>query len=259
MVEIKPIPAFNDNYIWIITDGRYACAVDPGQKDPVAVFLQQHHLQLTSILITHHHQDHTGGVLALAQETGARVYGPVSSQIEGIDVYVQEGDTLDLEPLPLSVSVLEVPGHTLDHVAYWGQISFRQPFVFCGDTLFSCGCGRLFEGNSKQMLQSLDKLKKMSENTLVYCAHEYTLSNIRWALLVDSSNPDLLDWQIRAQELREQGLPTVPTTLGQELRTNPFLRANQRIIQQAAEQYAGRFLSSPADVLGTLREWKNHF
>lgn len=259
MIEIRPIPAFNDNYIWIITDGRYACIVDSGQSYPVISFLEQHQLQLKSILITHHHQDHTGGVVDLAQKTGAKVYAPMSSQIEGVNEYVQEGSVVDLSPIDLSLAVLEVPGHTLDHVAYVGQIYPQQDVLFCGDTLFSCGCGRLFEGNASQMLQSLDKIKKMRDNTLIYCAHEYTESNIRWALAVDPSNPDLLTWQKSAKELRKQNKPTIPTTLGQELRTNPFLRANQSVIQQAAEQYAGRVLSSPTEVLAMLREWKNNF
>ncbi|MDY3331977.1 MAG: hydroxyacylglutathione hydrolase [Pelistega sp.] len=259
MLKIEPIPAFNDNYIWIIEDGRYACIVDPGQKDPIWDYLQARQLQLSHILITHHHQDHTGAVVELASLTGAHVYGPMNSAISGIDTYVQEGDKISLAPLDLSLEVFEVPGHTLDHLAYAGRLSGGQEILFCGDTLFSCGSGRLFEGNSTQMLQSLDKFKKMGDNTLLYCAHEYTLSNIRWALAVEPTNLDLQHWQKEAVRLREQEQPTVPTTLEQELKTNPFLRVDQLIVQQAAEQYAGRVLSSRAEIFAALREWKNNF
>lgn len=259
MVNIQAIPAFNDNYIWIISEKNYACVIDPGQKDPVLNFLQENKLRLSHILVTHHHQDHTGGVVELAEQTGAKVYGPMGSKIEGIDVYVQEGDSIDLHPIDACLNVLEVPGHTLDHVAYTGILPDGQSVLFCGDTLFSCGSGRLFEGNSRQMLQSLDKFKNLSDNTLVYCAHEYTLSNIRWALAVEPSNPVLQAWQQRAEQLRKQALPTVPTTLDQELQTNPFLRLDQPTVRQAAERYAEHPLLSPEEVLASLREWKNNF
>ncbi|MCQ9328137.1 hydroxyacylglutathione hydrolase [Pelistega suis] len=259
VIKVEPIPAFNDNYIWIIEDGRYACIVDPGQKDPIIDYLTKRRLQLKSILITHHHHDHTGAVLDLVELTGAHVYGPMNAIIQGIDTYVQEDDLISLAPLDLVLRVLEVPGHTLDHVAYVGEMSNGQPIAFCGDTLFSCGSGRLFEGNSTQMLQSLDKFKKMSQNTLLYCAHEYTLSNIRWALTVEPTNIDLQHWEREAVRLREQALPTVPTTLEQELKTNPFLRVGEQTVQQAAQAYAGHVLSSRAEVFSVLREWKNHF
>lgn len=259
MVNIQSVSAFSDNYIWIMTEKNTACVVDPGQKDPVLNFLHKNGLRLSHILITHHHQDHTGGVVELAAQTGAKVYGPMGSKIEGIDVYVQEGDVVDLAPMNLQLSVLEVPGHTLDHIAYTGLLANETPVLFCGDTLFSCGAGRIFEGNSRQMFQSLDKFKNLSDNTLIYCAHEYTLSNIRWALAVEPSNPVLKAWQQRAEQLREQSLPTVPTTLDQELQTNPFLRLDQPSVRQAAEYYAEHPLSSPEEVLASLREWKNNF
>lgn len=258
MIKIYPIEAFSDNYIWIIEDGLYACVIDPGQKDPVLTYLKFKQLQLRQILITHHHHDHTGAVVALAELTGAHVYGPMNASIHGISTYVQEGDHVSLSPLDVVLRVLEVPGHTLDHVAYVGEIE-SQSVVFCGDTLFSCGAGRLFEGNSQQMLQSLDKIKKMSQNSLLYCAHEYTLSNIRWALMVEPTNIDLLDWERRAWQLREQMIPTIPTTLGQELKTNPFLRVDLESVHKAAEQHVGQVLNSQAEVLAALREWKNNF
>ena len=157
------------------------------------------------------------------------------------------------------LSVLEVPGHTLDHIAYFGTINTQLPILFCGDTLFSCGCGRLFEGDSRIMLQSLDKFRKMQQNTLIYCAHEYTLSNIKWALAVEPHNEDIHEWQERATQLRAEDLPTVPTTLEQELKTNPFLRVGVPSVQQAAQAHAEQNLNTPADVLGALREWKNTF
>lgn len=168
----------------------------------------------------------------------------------------QQQSVTHSEPI---LSVLEAPGHTMDHIAYFGIINTQQPVLFCGDTLFSCGCGRLFEGDSRIMLQSLDKFKKMPQNTLVYCAHEYTLSNIKWALAVEPHNEDIHDWQERATQLRAEGLPTVPTSLGQELKTNPFLRVEVASVRQAAEAHAGQNLTIPADVLGALREWKNTF
>ncbi|WP_159991154.1 hydroxyacylglutathione hydrolase [Pelistega ratti] len=258
-IQIKPISAFNDNYIWIIIYNNNACVIDPGQKEPVLLFLQENKLNLQQILITHHHADHTGGVLALVDETGAKVYGPKGSGIKGIHHYVQEGDIINPPFIPIAFHVLNVPGHTLDHVAYIAMAENYPTMIFCGDTLFSCGSGRLFEGNSRQMLQSLDKFKKMSENSLLFCAHEYTLSNIKWAQVVDPDNQVLQQWKQEAEALRNQGLPTLPTTLARELNVNPFLRVEQREIKRAAEHYKGHPLSSPEAVLAALREWKNSF
>lgn len=258
-IDIKPILAFNDNYIWIITQGKDAVVVDPGQKEPVLDFLSQHRLCLRAILITHHHYDHVDGAWALAQETDAIVYGPYNPKLSMVTNRVKGGDVIDLAPIQLHLSVLDVPGHTLDHLAYYGGVPNRQKVVFCGDTLFSCGSGRIFEGNSRQMLQSLDKIKKIGKNAHLYCAHEYTQSNIRWALAVDPNNPTLLSLDKEVNRLRALGKPTLPTALSKELLVNPFLRVDQAVIKHAAEGYAGKQLSSQEQVFSALREWKNNF
>lgn len=271
MIVIQAISAFNDNYIWLIKQGNAAIVVDPGDAQPVQDYLQQHQLNLHAILITHHHGDHVGGVAELVQHHACPVYGPDNPKLSAlIDHPVREGDTVDIAQLLMAkkateqestalLHVLEVPGHTMDHIAYAGEINGEQAILFCGDTLFSCGSGRIFEGDSRIMLQSLDKFKKMPQNTLIFCAHEYTLSNIKWALAVEPHNREIQEWQERATQLRAESLPTVPTHLEQELRTNPFLRVEEPAVRQAAEKYAGHSLSTSADVLGALREWKNSF
>lgn len=287
-ISIQAIPAFNDNYIWIMTQGESAVVVDPGDAAPVLQYLQDKSLSLRAILVTHHHGDHVGGVKDLVKVYACPVYGPHNPKLDMIDHRVQEGETVPLGQLlqaehkhqaakpttepgqqaslgleerghELVLHVLEVPGHTLDHIAYTGVINGQQTILFCGDTLFSCGSGRIFEGNSRMMLQSLDKFKKMPENTLIYCAHEYTLSNIKWAMAVESDNKAIQQWHEQAIQLRAEDRPTIPTNLGQELRTNPFLRVNEPSVRQAAQQFAGQELETPAEVLGALREWKNTF
>lgn len=286
-ISIQAISAFNDNYIWIMTHAESAVVVDPGDATPVLKYLQDHHLSLRAILVTHHHGDHVGGVKDLVKAYACPVYGPYNPKLDMIDQRVREGDSVPLGQLlqaehkpsapasttesgqmshglglggqELKLQVLEVPGHTLDHIAYTGVINDQQAILFCGDTLFSCGSGRIFEGNSRMMLQSLDKFKKMPENTLIYCAHEYTLSNIKWAMAVESDNKAIQQWHEQAVQLRAEDRPTIPTNLGQELRTNPFLRVNEPSVRQAAQQFAGQELETPAEVLGALREWKNTF
>lgn len=250
--------------------GKSAVVVDPGDAEPVFHYLSAQRLNLRGILVTHHHADHVGGVQALVQAFNVPVYGPHNPNLPMVDHTVSEGDKIDIGALlgvvetgnsaqVLHFQVLEVPGHTLDHIAFKGIINGSQHVVFCGDTLFSCGAGRLFEGNSRIMLQSLDKIKKMPENTYIYCAHEYTLSNLKWALYVDPHNTSLQQWQTTASQLRDQSKPTIPTSLEQELKTNPFLRVEELSVQQAAQAFAGHSLATPADVLGALREWKNTF
>lgn len=259
-IEIYPIPAFNDNYIWIMRQGDTAAVVDPGQAAPVLRELESKGLTLKAILITHHHDDHTGGVRALVDNYGADVYGPAfeSRPIPALSHELKEGDRVQIKGIDTELQVLEVPGHTLGHIAYTGTINAQQPVLFCGDTLFSCGCGRIFEGDSRLMLQSIDKFINLPQNTSIYCAHEYTLSNIDWALQVEPANQALLAWQRRARELRAQDLPTLPTTIAEERATNPFMRVREQSVIAAAESYAGTTLDGPAAVFGTLREWKNH-
>ncbi|MDY0272400.1 MAG: hydroxyacylglutathione hydrolase [Advenella sp.] len=257
--KILPISAFNDNYIWIIVQGNNAVVIDPGQAEPVLKVLQEQNLNLQAILVTHHHADHVGGIAGLREYTRAKVYGPATESIPFCDVPLQEGDVVSIEGFSWTLSVLDVPGHTLGHIAYFGFINPNEPVLFCGDTLFATGCGRIFEGNSTQMHQSIDKFKKLPQNTLVFCAHEYTLGNIQWALAVEGENPDLQQWSQEARLIRSQQKPTVPTTVGHELKTNPFMRVDQKSVINAAQARAGRSLNAPHEVFAVLRDWKNSF
>lgn len=254
-----PIPALNDNYIWAFRRGDYVLIVDPGEAQPVLDWLAEHTLKLAAILLTHHHGDHVGGVKEILTHHPAPVWGPAKEQLPVCDVRVQQDDMISIPYMDLTLQVLDIPGHTAGHVAYYGQNAAQLPFVFCGDTLFAGGCGRLFEGTPEQMLNSLDKLAALPVETLICCAHEYTLSNLRWALEVEANNVQLQQrWQDTCK-LREQNLATVPSTLDTELATNPFLRTRQANTMYAAEHYAGHTLHTPVDVFASLREWKNNY
>lgn len=257
--QLIPLPAFTDNYIWMLCKNGRAVVVDPGVSAPVEQALEQHGLTLDSILLTHHHHDHVGGVLALQQRTGAAVYGPASETLPACDHRLREGDTVQLPAVDLQLKVFDVPGHTAGHIAYYGQLDTGKPLVFCGDTLFAGGCGRLFEGTADQMVDSLGKLGALPPNTLVCCAHEYTLANLRWALQVEPDNTVLQQrWEVASQQ-RSNGQPTLPSTIQAELDTNPFLRASQASVAKAASNYAAALLDSEVDVFASLREWKNNF
>lgn len=251
---IEPIPAFNDNYLWLLRRGTRAAVVDPGDAAPVLRRLQRHGLTLAAILVTHHHGDHVGGVAELAQATGARVYGPRAETIPACDAAVAEGDQIDALGVPMTV--LDVPGHTRGHIAYYAPMLHA---VFCGDTLFGCGCGRLFEGTAEQMTESLGKLARLPAETRVFCAHEYTLSNLRFALAVEPGNATLRARQQRCADLRGRGLPTLPSTIGEEQATNPFLRCDVPAVRHAAEARAGHALASTAGAFAALRAWKDVF
>ena len=255
---IIALSAFSDNYIWLITNGKDAIVVDPGQAAPVQRALAERNLKLIAILLTHHHQDHVGGVAELVSESGAMVYGPASEVLPLCDVALVEGDIVSDTGMQLSLSVIDVPGHTAGHIAFAGEVA-GQSVLFCGDTLFAAGCGRLFEGTAAQMDESLAKLAALPPATAVYCAHEYTLSNMRWARAVEPDNQPLQSWQARAEQQRAEGQPTLPSSIGQELSCNPFLRARQPAVAQAAALWAERTLNSPVEVFAALREWKNNF
>ncbi len=255
---LTPIPALSDNYIWMVQKNGHAFVVDPGEAGPVEALLHDG-LVLEAILITHHHGDHVGGVRALHQRTGARVYGPRGENIPVCDVPLSEGDRVDLPGTDLHFQVFDIPGHTAGHIAYAGLLDPGRPAVFCGDTLFAAGCGRLFEGTPAQMLDSLGKLARLPPDTLVCCAHEYTQSNIRWALQVEPANTALQRRARDTAQLREQHLPTVPSTLGLELETNPFLRADRADVRTAAMRHARTPLDTPLAVFAALRQWKNDF
>lgn len=258
-MTLVPLPAFADNYIWMLHDGSHAIVVDPGDAQPVFDALARHKLQLAAILVTHHHADHTGGVGALHAATGARVWGPARERIPEPYTPLVQGDVA--EALGLRFEVIDVPGHTAGHIAYFLPAAPSQaPLLFCGDTLFSGGCGRLFEGTPAQMLASLDKLAALPGETRVCCAHEYTLSNLRFALAVEPANADLTHYNARCESLRAQGQPTLPSQLATERLINPFLRSREATVLRAVRAHAELAAdAAEADVFAALRQWKNDF
>jgi len=257
--QLIPLPALTDNYIWLLHKHHHAVVVDPGEAAVVERYLQQHGLNLQAILLTHHHADHVGGAVALHEASGAPIYGPASERLPLCHHRLSEGDTVQLRDFGLTLNVLDVPGHTAGHIAYHGQPAGGAPLLFCGDTLFAAGCGRLFEGTPEQMLASLGKLAALPAETLVCCAHEYTLSNLRWALQVEPGNAALQERWASDSRLREEGLPTLPSTMKLEWETNPFLRTAKVTVAESAASHARRSLASEVEVFAQLREWKNNF
>ena len=258
MLAIHGVPAFQDNYLWVMSRGADAAVVDPGDAAPIEAFLAKHGLTLRAILATHHHGDHVGGLATLAEHWKCPVFGPAGENIGGLTYKLHEGDRVAVPGLDVVLDVLDVPGHTAGHIAYVHRDP-EDPFVFCGDTLFAGGCGRLFEGTAAQMVASLSKLAALPARTRVYCAHEYTLSNLRFARAVEPENGALVERQAREAAKRERGEPTVPSTIGVELETNPFLRWKAPAVVAAAERRAGHPLRDPVAVFAEIREWKNNF
>ncbi len=259
-MKLIALPAFSDNYLWLWQQDNLAVVVDPGDAAPVVQALAKEGLTLAAILVTHHHADHVGGVSELHQATGAPVYGPAREDVPAPFTPVMHGDNLTL--LGQTVRVLDVPGHTAGHVAYFLPDTPQSPVLFCGDTLFSGGCGRIFEGTPAQMLASLDSLAALPTHTRICCAHEYTLANLRFALAVEPDNIDLQSYTAQCQQLRAQGTPTLPAQLGNELHINPFLRARHPSVRLAVAQHAGLSALEQTDdvaVFAALRQWKNDF
>ena len=254
MVSIHAIPAFRDNYIWALENGTHAAVVDPGDAAPVESFLEKRNLQLAAVLATHHHADHVGGLPALVAHWRCPTFGPAHEVPSGIDTRLAEGDRMTIPRLGIALGVLDIPAHTAGHIAFVGE-----DMVFCGDTLFACGCGRLFEGSAAQMADSLAKLARLPAATRVYCGHEYTLANIRFAEAVEPGNRKLAERKVRESAKRERGAPTLPSTIGEELATNPFLRCAEPEVVASAERHAGRKLGDPVAVFAEIREWKNSF
>ncbi len=254
MLEIVPLPAFQDNYIWTLRDGGNAAVVDPGEARPVQEYLVREGLSLVAILATHHHPDHVGGIAELVEMKKVPVFGPRGEPIPALTHPVGQDDKVEIPALAAQFSVLDIPGHTRAHVAYYGLGS-----LFCGDTLFACGCGRVFEGTAAQMLASLSKLAALPDATRVYCGHEYTLANIRFARAVDPHNAALAAREQSALRLREAGRPTLPSTLGEERATNPFLRCGEPVVVESANKYLGGRMADPVSVFAAIREWKNRF
>ena len=254
-LEITPVPAFSDNYLWLLSRGRHAAIIDPGDAAPVERVLAERGLQLSAILVTHHHADHVGGLAAL-RAGGATVYGPRGEEIAGVDVRLGGGDRIEV--LGTEFEVIDTPGHTAGHISYFSAAT-RPPLLFCGDTLFACGCGRLFEGTPAQMLASLDRLAALPGPTRAYCAHEYTEANIRFALAVEPGNAGLQERARDAAALRARGEPTVPSTIALERATNPFLRADEPAVRAAAVAHDPGAAAGRVQTFATLRAWKNVF
>jgi hydroxyacylglutathione hydrolase len=258
MFDVIRIPAFKDNYIWLLRKGASAVVVDPGDARPVLDLLEREGLTLTSILITHHHADHQGGVARLLENYAAPVFGPAAESITAITRPLFGGETIRLESLDLELQVLAVPGHTLGHLAYFGS-----GCLFCGDTLFTGGCGRLFEGTPAQMHDSLTRLAALPEQTAVFCAHEYTETNLRFALAVEPRNRRLRERVDEVAVARAKGWATVPSTLALERATNPFLRCQEAEVVATARSRAAlnnqAFSGDPLAVFSVLREWRNSF
>jgi hydroxyacylglutathione hydrolase len=254
MLAIHSVPAFKDNYIWILEDGRHAAAVDPGDSAPVEDFLASRGLELCAILATHHHADHVGGLPALVRRWKCPTFGPAREVAAPLDHRLAEGDRFTVPALGIELDTIDIPGHTAGHVALHGA-----GLLFCGDTLFTCGCGRLFEGTPAQMVDSLAKLARLPGDTSIHCGHEYTMSNIRFAEAVEPGNRKLMERKERDAAKRERGEPTVPSTLAEELATNPFLRCSEPQVVASAERHAGRKLKSPVEVFTEIRAWKNSF
>jgi len=252
--DVVPLRAFKDNYIWTLRNDRYAAVVDPGDAQPVLDYLQRERLELCAVLATHHHPDHVGGIAELLARHTAPAYGPRDEPIPTLTHPVAEGDEVQIAQLGLRFKVLDIPGHTRAHIAYYGANS-----LFCGDTLFACGCGRLFEGTAAQMLASLEKLAALPEATLVYSGHEYTLANIDFAKAVEPDNENLLARAASDAETRRHDRPTLPSTIGREKKTNPFLRCLEPAVIASANNYLGARAGDPVQVFAAIRKWKDRF
>jgi hydroxyacylglutathione hydrolase len=256
MLQITPVPAFRDNYIWVIHARRgqehRAVLVDPGEPEAILSWLASQVARPVAVLVTHHHGDHTGALPALSARWPMPVYGPEAESISGVTHPVREGSVVDIPELALTFRVMATPGHTRGHVCYFGH-----GWLFSGDTLFSCGCGRLFEGSAEDMHASLRRLARLPEETQVFCAHEYTLANIGFALEVEDGNPALEARHLQARRLRKAGQPTLPSTMAQELATNPFLRCHVPALRVAISHHAGSPVNSEVAAFARLRQWKD--
>ncbi len=253
--------AFEDNYIWIVTSSKPtpgmstpAIIVDPGDSDPVFSLLENENLQPAAIFCTHHHGDHVEGAPDIADRTQIPVYGPAKEKIRAVTHPVDDDDLIEIEALNIRFKVLAVPGHTNGHIAFYGE-----GMLFCGDTLFSAGCGRVLGGTHEALLESLKIIARLPGDTAIYCAHEYTMSNLRFARAVEPNNQDLLEYESEVEGWRAQHQPSLPSRLDRELMFNPFLRCDSEAVRQAVEQHEGRPISDELAVFTALRQWKDRF
>jgi hydroxyacylglutathione hydrolase len=255
MINIEPIKAFDDNYIWLMTTNEGSIVIDPGESKNLLKAIEKKNIKLDAILITHHHYDHTGGIEELLMKyPNLKVYGP-NNNVDLIKSRLGDGELLNV--IGIDFEVIEIPGHTLDHIAYYANIN-NSPILFCGDTLFAGGCGRVFEGTFDQMYESLMKLKKLPKNTRIYCGHEYTINNLKFAKAVEPDNVDLIIRYDEALDLRKNNIPTLPSTISIELKTNPFLRADENNVQKIiSNKFKTGF--SEKEIFSALRQWKDNF
>lgn len=253
-IRVVPVRAFSDNYVWTLRDETHAVVVDPGEARPVIEYLDREGLVLAAILNTHHHADHVGGNAELLARWPVPVFGPDDARIPDVTRRLSDGERITLPHFGVELEVMDIPGHTRSHIAFYGG-----GMLFSGDTLFAVGCGRLFEGTPEQMHRSLQRLARVPDSTRVYCGHEYTVANIRFAKAAEPGNPALVALEQRAAAQRAQDLPTLPTDIGQEKATNPFLRVHEPGVIASASRHAGKALGDPVSVLAALRDWKNNF
>lgn len=254
-IKIIPMPTLKDNYVWVMVSPETASTliVDPGEAEPVIAYLQKNHLRLSGILITHHHADHTQGILQLIAMTKVSVFGPARQKIQGVTHPVQEPETVSFPQFP-TFQVFDIPGHTLSHIAFYTPGS-----LFPGDTLFAAGCGRLFEGSALQMYDSLQKLASLPNETKIYCAHEYTLTNLRFAKKIEPNNAKIDERLRHVMRLREENKVTLPTTIKDEKETNPFLRCENEELIKALDARSQKIFNSPVERFAYLRHLKDDF
>ncbi len=252
MLKITAVEALQDNYIWLITGRGHAAVVDPGEAEPVIAALEGDGLTASAILLTHSHHDHVGGVSGLLERYAIPVYGPAAEPVAELTHPLRGGERLHLKGVEADLAVLDISGHTIGHIGYHGNGA-----LFCGDTLFTAGCGKVFDGTVEQLFLSLEKIAALPDDTLIYCAHEYTAENLRFAQMVEPGNRAVAKRRRETRRLRLAGVPCVPSTLAREKATNPFLRCAVEEVSAAAQRFAGRTLDTRLEVFAALRHWRD--
>ena len=254
MLSVEPIKAFTDNYIWLVSTNEGSIVIDPGESKNIQKLIDNNTIDLKGILITHHHYDHTNGLSELVKINELEVYGPVNN-IDGINHRLNDKDKISI--IGIDFDVISIPGHTLDHIGFYSA-NANNPILFCGDTLFAGGCGKIFEGTYEQMFHALKKITKLPKNTNIYCGHEYTLSNLKFALEADDTNKELIEEFKKVENKINSNIPSLPTTLDKELKVNPFLRCDNINIQnKIIEKF--KVSNNELEVFTALRKWKDNF